>query len=593
MAEIDMSLPGGLYRYAINLDFVLDKDVDRFSFTVNGPQPTMSKYIAYDTLPGKNPFIAVTQDGLGNVVYDGGFPKFYNLYHNFNTQTFAQMNAAAKYLHNALNFCANKDKLAVGNRKVLLIGDRAANSTEYRLTGTGSYDFRWSMTMICRVAGFTPTFKESYNWAGGAIDPNFAELDQYAVVIFLSSNYYANGSIITNNAVTDLITYREAGNGIIFITDHGLYYNTTLEQADARPAGFYVAANRVIRNFGSFFSGDYDRSPVNVGYLRRTYGDHPLYNGMKDSEYIYAGKSESRIFVAQYPEYTEATKPTLTFAQDGKYIIRILAIMKDGTTRIIRHLFNVILGEFLYWRKDGVDLGNEYTTELSTNDFLPYVESSGEGTMIGTITRNGKKIANWRRDNVTPTTFSWLSGESKFPVANGDVFHIVVETPFNYSKELKITRYQPPISDTLDYAECVSLLDYGRFAGHPREDMVNEIMRQIAYLFPGEALADPVDIGAKLNAIRRYSADYLGEPTTAYIFATTAETEQAKTQFTTGVPCLIDAQSKKVYEYVYPLWVEIPELQAMDFLGAPRTVTGITNGIRFRLIVGGNIIRDN
>lgn len=50
------------------------------AYTLNGLPPALSEYIAYDTLTPANPFIAVTQDGAGNVVYDGGFPKLYNQY---------------------------------------------------------------------------------------------------------------------------------------------------------------------------------------------------------------------------------------------------------------------------------------------------------------------------------------------------------------------------------------------------------------------------------------------------------------------------------------------------------------------------------
>ncbi|WP_311965541.1 hypothetical protein, partial [Acinetobacter baumannii] len=79
---------------------------------------------------------------------------------------------------------------------------------------------------------------------------------------------------------TDLVTFRQQGGGLIFITDHGTNVLTNVNQvATAEGAGFYGTANRVIANFGAFFSGNYDRVPVNVGFLRTNYGDHPLYSG--------------------------------------------------------------------------------------------------------------------------------------------------------------------------------------------------------------------------------------------------------------------------------------------------------------------------
>ncbi|MFO5742513.1 hypothetical protein ACLBPW_30955, partial [Klebsiella pneumoniae] len=48
-------------------------------------RPVHCEYIAYDgdAATGGSPFIAVVQDGTGNVLYDCSFPKFYNL--NYDT----------------------------------------------------------------------------------------------------------------------------------------------------------------------------------------------------------------------------------------------------------------------------------------------------------------------------------------------------------------------------------------------------------------------------------------------------------------------------------------------------------------------------
>lgn len=78
MANVSLSLPPGYYLSQQTASWLLSADVDYISYTRDGPAPAISKYIAYDTLTPPNPFIAVTQDGNGNVVYDGGFPKFYN-----------------------------------------------------------------------------------------------------------------------------------------------------------------------------------------------------------------------------------------------------------------------------------------------------------------------------------------------------------------------------------------------------------------------------------------------------------------------------------------------------------------------------------
>jgi len=595
MAEVGLSRPGGLYRTAISLDWVLEDEVDRFSFTVNGPQPTMSRYIAYDTLNPPNPFLAITQDGRGNVVYDGGFPKFYNASQfNLNATVFSQLTGAGKYLHNAFNFCANPAKVAVGNKKILLLGDAAGTQPDYLIKATRGDGFLTSLQSMLRVAGYTGVFKDRLDYPGGYLNPTFAELDEYCCVFMMSSDYSSGRAWITDQAVTDMVSYREAGNGLIFITDHGANTNATLEQQDARPVGFYMTANRVMRQFGSFFTGNFDRVPVNIGFLRRTYGDHALYNGMSNSDTLAAGYSESKVIVATYPEYTKDTAPTLNFNTDGKYVVSVLAVMKDGTTRTFRYLYNVVLGEFLWWRKnDGTTLGDVYDTFRSSSDFLPYIESVGEGTLFGNILRNGKKIATFRRDDINGTSFNWFSGTNVFPVDNDDVFTIAVLTPFSYNKNLEINRFQPAIGNTIDFAKTKFLLAQDQYAGVPTKKVVNEIIEDVDYLFPEYNLTAVGNPARNVSILKQFVAGFVGLDTTAYIYPTTVATNQAKATLTTEPHCIIDAQLNQVFEYVYPQWVLVPDLTAQDFLGFPRFVTGITNGIRFRLGAKGVINRVN
>jgi len=595
MAEVELTLPGGLYHQAITLNWSLDAEVDRFSYTVNGPQPTMSRYIAYDTLTPPNPFLAVTQDGRGNVVYDGGFPKFYNASGNpARPSNFDALSGAGKYLHNAIHFCANPAKVAIGNKKILLLGDVTPGNYYSLMDGNRGDGFFNSLSGICRVAGFTPTFKDQRFYAGGnQLQPTFTEMDQYACVLMMSS-HYTGAQLITDAAITDMVTYRESGNGLIFITDHGSYVNDTLEQADVRNGGFYRTANLVMRNFGSFFTGNYDRVPVNIGFLRRTYGDHALYNGMSNADTLQAGPSESKVVVATYPEYTKDTAPTLNFNADGKYVVSVLAVMKDGSTRTFRYLYNVVIGEFIWWRDAAMNnLGDTYKTVQPSSDFLPYIESAGLGTLRGSILRNGKKIASFIRDDQTGTVFNWFAGSNVFPVANKDVFTIDVTTPFSYKKTLTIDRYQPPIATSLDFAETTSLLARDEYVAVDRNNLINNVISDVKDLFPTQKLTMIGESARNLSFIRQFTAGYVGADTTAYIFQTTASANAAKASLTTEPPCIIDAQRNEVFEYVYPSWVIIPGLTAQDIFGAPRIVTGITNAIKFSLTVAGAINRIN
>lgn len=603
MAEpsIQMSKPGGLYRTVQSLQWVLSDDVDRFSFTVNGPQPTLSKYIAYDTLPGKNPFIAVTQDGAGNVVYDGGFPKFYNIYAPPPGTGFAGMPASFKYMLNALNFCANKKKTDIGNRRVLLIGDGGSfnNTGDYRVKYSGSYDFYTSFQRIAAAGGWSLTIKDRFDYASQYIDTRLAELDQYCCVILMSADAHCGWppygapekGWMTDQSVTDFITYRERGNGLIIITDHGL--TTPQQDSQGISLGFYGTAQKLVLNFGTYFTGNFDRQPVNVGFLRATYGDHPLYNGMTNAESIHAGPSESKVVVTQYPEYTRATAPNVDLTADGKYVISILAILKDGTPQTFRYVFNIVLGEFLWWKhNDGHILGDTYSTKMSTSDFLPFITSNDNGTLTGRVTRNGKKLGSFVHDSATvTTTYKWLSGSNIFPVNDKDVFTISVEEPFSYNKSVTVTRYQPPVSQVIDHAHMLKLLNIDDYAAVPRKQLVNRIIKDIAPLYPEFPLLLNGDAARDISVIRKFTSEFVGDVTTAYIYATTEDTVEGMRILTTQPNCIIDAEKNLVYEYVYPEWQLIDGLKAQDFLGAPRRVRSVSNGDLFLLRVDGNIVQ--
>lgn len=297
--------PSGYYPNPIVINWVFDAINNSAKFTSGDVPPAISKYIAYDTLTPPNPFISVTEDGRGRVVYDGGFPKFYNGSWN-NAVNFAGLVPAHKYLYNAIKWVENKTKWNAGNRSILILGD-ATSAEGYSIKKTNSADwasFNTTLTGICQVAGYTNiVFKDRSDWPndnpGGTINVRLAELENYALVIFMSTAYLDYGNpLITTNCVNDLVTYRENGNGIIIITDHGTVINdfaTASDFAGTDDNGFFTSGNKIATRFGAWFSGNYDRTPVNVGFLRSTYGDHPLYNGMSNTDSVAAGLSESRV----------------------------------------------------------------------------------------------------------------------------------------------------------------------------------------------------------------------------------------------------------------------------------------------------------
>lgn len=442
---LNLNPPPSVYTANQNVTITPGNDASFFILGDGINPPALSEYIAYDQLTPPGPFLAVTQDGKGNVVYDGGFPKFYNTQYAGSTWPgFAAAPAAFKYLYNALNFCRNEDKYAAGNRKVLILGD---NDPNFQIDSLSSTGFKKTLDMVVGAAGYVPTYRTANSYAGARIDCTSAELDNYVCVILFSTKYdqTAQGSI-TPRGVNDLVSMRASGTGIIVVTDHGDPDGTEL----GKYFGFYATANRLIVNFGARFSGNFDRSSVNVGFLRANYGDHPLYNGMLDSESIYAGASESLVIVAQFPRYDLThPAPIQIINNQGVNYVRTLTKLKDGTIKA--ETFVYIVGEgnapIEPTNPDGSVIRGEIvvTENLGTPSIL--ITPIPQATMFGYIRMgaNGSRIVGefryadgvqetyWYQDPANKTTTG-----PKFRVETGDKFQIQLLSPFEYTNSIDI-----------------------------------------------------------------------------------------------------------------------------------------------------------
>ena len=134
-----MSVPNGLilnpspgfYNEPVNLNIKVDTSLpvserpEFFLVTDNGIPPALARYICYDSLNPPNPFIATVEDGLGNILLDGGWPKWYNVHVNSGWTTYDQLSATYKYMYDAIDFISNKKKVQAGNKKVLIICDKS------------------------------------------------------------------------------------------------------------------------------------------------------------------------------------------------------------------------------------------------------------------------------------------------------------------------------------------------------------------------------------------------------------------------------------------------------------------------------------
>jgi len=419
----------GIYKEPFTVDFNVDSSVSNVVDTQDGSNPTIAKYIAYDNLNPPNPFIATVQDGKGNVLFDGGFPKYYNHKCDTSWSSFSDLNNTFKYFYNALNWIANEEKVAEGNRKILFIGD-AIPGEPYNIKETGGSDFKTSIETICRVGNWNPTYKIRTDFPNNQIDLSYTDLEPY-VAVFLMSSRHTSTKHITDSTVNNMLAFREAGNGIFMITDHG-------SSADN---GFYKTANYIAEELGAHFIGDYDRTPVNVGYLIDNYGNHPLWSGMSRSDSISAGGSESEVVVNETPIST-STDP-LVVDQSGYKTARFLIELDNGETKFESYSYGLNTEEPIVFNHslidNKLDLGLKRDFNLDFSIVLGVMDSAN-----GFIKRNNEVVGQWSKDQ-TSFDKTWFtdSGTNNIKVELGDLIEITLEDPLYYSKSMTIDGKEP------------------------------------------------------------------------------------------------------------------------------------------------------
>jgi hypothetical protein len=399
--------------------------------------PTIAKYIAYDNLNPPNPFIATVQDGKGNVLFDGGFPKFYNRYWNDDWKVFSDMAPSFKYLANVMDFIANPEKVEKGNKKILILGD-AIGADSYCIIDNGSSDFKKSLEGVANIQKYELTFKVRNNYKSGKIDCSYDELKQYCGVILFSTKY-TNNPLITDNAVKNLLLFRESGNGIFIITDHGINISS-LDQAKQFPYSsncFFTTANKLVVKFGAWFSGNYNRHDVQVGYLRKNYGDSPLYKNLTDDDYIHAGGSESRIFLQESKLLDKTQLQNVEISGQGYHKLNFLLYLNDGSIVTRTYTYGLKIGKPLIVKdKNNNEIGGFF--ELKTNMFEFKLTSEIDDNFEGYIKINDKVAANFNRQNGSFNIKYYDGYNNPLKVKNGDVVLFLITSPFDYSKSITI-----------------------------------------------------------------------------------------------------------------------------------------------------------
>lgn len=501
-------------------------DVNKVAVSVNGLEPVISEYIAYDTLASANPFIAVTQDGKGRVVYDGGFPKLYN--NSAPTgSTWESANGAFRYILNCIEWIADPTKVS---RKVLVLGDAKSNEN-YSIKATTSNGFNTSFNKIGEIGNWEMTYQSTEDY-GSALNETLAEMSQYSCIVVMSSN---TGSVsrITKDCVSDLVTYRRQGGGLLLITDHGRVNNNITEAAEIISGNFFNTANQIAINFGAWFSGTYNRVPVNVGWIRANHGDHAIYKGMSDDDDIYAGGSESRVYVNDSIELLDPeTYLSTTFTKVGINTINFLTMNSLGEVESFRFLYNIGDNEIINFKdSDQVTLGD--TVDIGADNSIVLhlgLETEGiSGSVVGTIQKNGATIGNFTWDSVSGEKVYWYGGNGG-PMYVGDntVYKGVLTSPYEYEQTLTVTRAMPDIQDSVAYGHIVG--EIRPLLGKSTRWVTNDFMDYISNRVEVEK---DNKTSKNVTSIKRYFAGELYLPQVpAYIYPNQEEADDTMSYLT-------------------------------------------------------------
>lgn len=446
-----------VYSSAKQISATVSDDVAEVLYTTDGTSPSLAKYLAYDNKTPPNPFIAVVEDGKGNVLFDGGFPKWYNARWDSSASVFSDLDARFKYLCNALEYIANPDKISQGNKNILIVGDTDKGSN-YSVAGTEGTSFKTTFAGACNIMGFTPTFKTKSDY-GGQLDMDYSELNQYCALIVMSSTS-TSARLITEGCVNDILISREQGNGILMVTDHGASVPSLDAAKNSTYSGFFRTANYIATNLGAYFTGDVNRVPVNVGFLRSEYGTHPLWNNISDSEDIYAGGSESSVVVPATSPFPPTSIPPINLSTDGYHTYRYLMRLNDGSIVTESYTYGLNVSELVeVYDSGGVPVSKLGPTNYRQIEYDFNVIPGSLGSLSGLIKRNNSVVGEFTHDgnefNVVHYSYDGLT-----PYVNtGDTIVIQITDPLEYVKTIPVLRNQRDIFDTLSMGKRIRYIN--------------------------------------------------------------------------------------------------------------------------------------
>lgn len=295
-----------------------------------------------------NPFISVVDNNNGGrLMFDGGFPKYYNTYWNGATN-FNSLPNQFKFMHNVIKWLGETHK---ARGKVLIYGD-AIEGHNYSVHEGASSDFNTSIPGAVRIAGFTPVIKQASHsdWNGSKahnrkVNLTLTEMNKYAAIIVMSSGGWES---LTNDAANNFTTYVNNGGGVYIITDHDYFQKT---------------GNQILQKFGSEFYGVVNRTVGHAAYRMYTIWDrlsgtiygqnHMLWNGMTSNDYIHAGGSEGNVrLFTPIQDYVGMTQDILFRAGETSKTISVTINGDDLHEN--DETFKIILSN----PEDGIIIGN-------------------------------------------------------------------------------------------------------------------------------------------------------------------------------------------------------------------------------------------
>lgn len=317
----------------------------------------MMRVLGYDAFA--NPMFAM-YDGTGRVLFEPGFPKYYNTA-NVNTTNPSQMTNTTLFLANCLNWLA--EKRASTTKQILVFSD-AKTGEDYNLKEW----FNETFSNAASVNDYTVILRDRSNYAAETIQWSTEFLSNFAAVVFLGTAPYNNviGEGVADNIYSFVMS---SGGGLMLITDHDV---------------FQLNVNEIAAKFGASFSGMVERTPQSFETLRSQSNNHPIFNGLTGD--FLAGYSEGIINVSESEFDYFKTQGTATIPAGQSSVEVCVPLNPDSLTEssetfklVISNAVNGVIetGEAIATIADDdgvIECGQEVISEVAGNGVVVFNE---------------------------------------------------------------------------------------------------------------------------------------------------------------------------------------------------------------------------